>query len=267
MGVIFQDSYSLPGSDQPLTHARIGHSGNWYSGTPTASGTATGYFEDAPDVSLTYEKWKPDAIPATWENDLGSSVTVDYCAIAGHTLGTNGCTIKVQYWDGADWADLTPATAIADDMPIFCIFAPTAAQRFRVNITAGTAEPEIAVIKFGQALQMTRALYGGHTPIALARQTILRSNQSETGENLGRTKQRVMYGSSLSWSNLDADWVRTNWPPLQRAIEAEAFFLAWRPITFSEVAYCQTDSIPAPSNMGVRNLMSVEMQVRALGYD
>jgi len=268
MGVIFQDSYSLPGSDEPLTHARIAHSSNWFAGgTITASGTATGYFADAPDNSLTYEKWQADALPATWQTDLGGAQTVDYCCIAGHTLGTNGCTIKVQYWDGAAWVDMTAATAIADDMPIYCIFAPISAQIWRLNITAGTDEPTIAVIRFGASMQMQRAIYGGHTPIDMARQTILRSNYSETGEFLGRTKQRTQLASAFAWAHLTAAWVRTNWKPFQKAIETEPFFIAWRPADFSEVAYGQVDQIPSPSNMGVRDLMSVDLSMRARGYD
>jgi hypothetical protein len=267
MGVIFQASYALPGADEPLTNARIAHSGNWFSGTVTASTTAAGFFASGPDNSLTYETWKPTAIPATWENDLGSAVLVNYCCIAAHTLGTNGCTITIQYWDGSAWVDRTPATLIADNMPIFCIFAGTTAQRWRVNITAGAGNPSIGVIKFGAALQMQQPFYGGHTPLALAVQVILRSNQSETGENLGRTKQRVMFGTSFSWQHLKADWVRTNWPPFQRAMAADAFFIAWRPIDYSEVGFCQVDQIPAPSNMGVKDYMSVDMSVRALGYD
>jgi len=265
MGVVFEAGYTLPGGDEPLTHARIAHSGNWLSGgTVTASSTATDFFADGPTNSLTYEKWKGTAA-ATWEYDHGGASECDYCVIGAHTMGTDGATFTVQYWDGATWQNVSPATSPADNMPIMVIFAPETRQRWRLNITAGT--PEIGVIKFGKALQMQRALYGGHAPLDLSRQTILRSTYSESGEFLGRTKQRTYFETSFQWDNLTAAWVRTNWRPLQVAIACDPFFIAWRPGDFSEVGLVQTEQTPIPSNQGQRDLMSVSLSVRGYGYD
>lgn len=267
MGVIFQTGYSLPGGDKPLTHARIAHSGNWLSGgTITPSTTDAAYFANGPANSLTYEKWKATALAATWEYDHGAAALCDYCVIGAHNMGTNGNTLQIQYWNGASWTGVIPATAITDDMEIMAIFGQQTRQRWRISISGGSI-PEIGVIKFGKAMQMERPIYGGHAPLHMARQTVLRSNQSDTGEFLGRTKQRVQLGSTFSFANLTAAWVRANWRPFQKAIETEPFFIAWRPQDFSEVALCQSDAVPIPQNMGVRDLMSVEMQVRARAYD
>lgn len=267
MGVIFESGYSLPGGDEPLTHARIAHSSNWISGgTITASSTATDYFADGPDNSLTYEKWQPSSVTATWENNFGSSQDYDYCVIAAHDMGTQGNTLEVQTYASGSYTDLITATAITDDMPIFVIFSEQTDTRARIRITNGSA-PTIGFIKFGKAFQMERPLYGGHAPLDLARQTELRSNYSETGEFLGRTKQRTYGSTSFAWSNLTAAWIRSNWKRFQKAIETEPFVIAWRPETFSEVGFCQTDQVPIPQNQGVRDLMSVEMNVRSRGYD
>lgn len=263
MGVIFSTAYELPVTDQPLTHARIAHSRNWLSGGGSGSSTATGYFDSAPNNSLTYERWKPSTSSSTW--DLTASGTCDYCCIAAHTLGTSGCSVRIERFTGSGWAALTATTAVSDDMPIMAIFPPETATKWRVTITGGT--PEIGVIKFGRALQMPQPFYGGHTPIDLARQTMMRANMSETGEFLGRTKQRTYSQSSFAWAHLEASWVRTNWRTLQKAVETEPFFIAWRPITFSEVAFGQTSSIPTPTNMGIKDLMAVELSMTARGYD
>jgi len=269
MTVLIESGYTLPSGDYPLTHSRIAHSENWLSGgTAAASSTATDYDADAPLNSLTYELWQPTSLGATWAYDHGSAVECDYAVIAAHTLGSNGCTIKVQYsTNNSSWSDLTAATAIADDSPIFAIFEPVTARYWRINITTGSDEPTIGVIKFGAALQMPRPIYGGHAPISMARQTILRSNYSETGEFLGRTKQRTYGSTGFSWQNLPADWVHTNWPEMQRAIETEPFFVAWRPSDYDDVAFGQVDQVPVPSNQGVRDLMSVELSIRTRGYD
>ena len=267
MTVIFQTSYTLPGGDQPLTHARIAHDRNWLNGgTVTASSTASEYFANGPTNGLTYEKWKPSSLAATWEYDHGIAAECDYCVIGAHTMGTNGNTIQVQYWNGSAWVDLIPSTVVATDEPIMAIFAPQTRQRWRIRITNGTA-PTIGVIKFGKALQMQRPLYGGHAPIPFARQTILRSTKSETGEFLGRSKQRTYLQTQYAWQHLTAAWMRANWGDFQRAIEESPFFIAWRPATFGDVALCQSDEMPIPENMGIRDLMSVSLNVRARGYD
>lgn len=267
MTVIFESGYTLPGGDEPLTHARIAHARNWETGgTPSASGTDADYFLDGPDNSLTYEKWKPNVLPAHWTYTFASSATYDYCVIGAHTMGTNGNSLELKTFDGGAWTTFVSPVAIPDDSPIMVIFSPQTDTGARIRISGGT-EPEIGVVKFGQALQMERPLYGGHSPLDLARQTTMRSNKSSTGEFLGRTKLRTMFSTSFDWQNLTASWVRTNWRPFQLALEEEPFFIAWRPITFSEVGLCYVDEMPIPNNQGVRDLMSVSMSVIGYGYD
>ena len=269
MGVLFESGYSLPGSDKPTTHARIAHSANWNAGgTITASTTATGYFADAPDNSMTYEKWSPSALPATWQNDLGSALECDYCCIAGHSMGTNGNTLQVQYdsTGGGVWVDVIN-TAITSDEPIYCIFEPETYQKWRGLISNGTA-PEIAVIRFGLSLQMERPIYQGHTPINMNRKTTVRSTKSELGQWLGRSRIRSDLTGSFQWSNLTSAWARANIYPLIKAVEVEPFFIAWRPGTFTDVQYCwTTDNPEGPPNAGSRDLVSFGMNVEALGYE
>lgn len=253
-------------TDLPTTHARIAHAQNWLSGgTATASSTAAGYFADAPNNSLTYERWKPTSLPANWEYYHTGAASCDYCCIGAHTLGTNGNTLQVQFWDGA-WQDLIPATAITNDSDIFVIFPRQSRRRWRIYISNGTA-PLVGVVKFGLALQMERPLYGGHSPMEFARRTVLKTNDSESGEFLGQSKYRTFQETSYSWSNLTAAWIRQNWPSFQRAAETEPFFLAWRPGAYSEVAFGRAMGIPVPSNAGTRDLMNVELQMKARSYD
>jgi hypothetical protein len=294
MTVLYEPGYSLPQTDYPLTHARIAHSNNWLTGGKVSGGdgskllqengdalllesgdnilleaqnsTATGYYATAPDGTLTYEFWKPASLPSTWEYNHTSSAECDYCAIAAHTMGTNGNSLQVQYHDGSGWVDLVISTAITSDEPIFAIFSATTASRWRIRVSSGTA-PEIGVVKFGSAFQMQRPLFGGHSPIDMARQTILRSNYSETGEYLGRTKKRRFHATGYEWNHLTAAWIEENWPSMQSAVESEPFFIAWRPHTKEGVGFCQTDGVPIPSNMGIRDLMTVSLSVRARGYD
>lgn len=266
MGVILQGSYSLPGGDEPLTHARIAHAGNWLAGgTASASGTAAGYFEDGPLSSLTYERWKPDALAATWEYDHGSSAEADYCVIGAHTMGTNGNTLEVQYYNGSSWVDLIPATAITNNSPVFAIFGPQTRQRWRIRITNGTA-PLVGVVKFGSAMQMERPLYGEYTPPDYARQTTLSANYSESGEFLGRTKVQSHLDFDIGWRSLTRSWCDANWLPFILQIETEPFFLAPVPSVYPEVSLCQTTQSPGAPFQSSDGFLAVDLSLRAYGY-
>lgn len=266
MTVLLESGYAVPSGDEPLTHARIAHSNNWHEGgTVSASTTDSAFFEDAPTTTLTYEKWKPTALAATWAYTHGSAVECDYCCIAAHNMGTQQNDLQVQYYDGG-WVDLIAATSITSDEPIMAIFDPVTASQWRIRITQNSL-PSIGVVKFGKALQMERPLFGGHSPVNFARQTILRSNYSETGQFLGRTKLRTYLNTDYEWSNLSTTFIRNNWKSLQTAIETEPFFIAWRPGDNGDVAFGQVDEVPVPSNSGKRDLMNVSFSMRALGYD
>lgn len=270
MSVIFQPGYILPNGDYPLTHARIAHSGTWIDGTPTATSVAQGFFIAAANDSLTYEFWSPDALPGTWTLTPSSNQTIDYCCIGAHNMGTSGSTLTIEYESApAVWTPLVNAVTIADDSPVFAIFRPVTGSAFRITVNGATA-PRIGVVRFGTAMQMPQPLYGGHTPLRLARQTTMRSTKSTTGEFIGRTRIRNARSTDIGWTHLRADWVRDNWLPFEIAMEEDPFFLAWRPVTFpDDVGYCFIDSgaAPAPSNQGIKDFMDVSMTVIARGYD
>lgn len=279
MGVIFEPGYVLPQGDEPLTHARIAHAGTWVdSWLTSATSTANNFFVDGPNDSLTYEYWSPTTLPATW-NLISSSLlfpvtlrefTGDYCCIASHTLGTTGASLTIEYLNpAAMWMTIISDVTVSDDSPIFVIFKPVTAIGIRITVNGSTV-PRIGVIRFGRALQMPQPLYVGHTPLILSRQTTMRSNKSTTGEFLGRTRLRNARATEIGWTHLRADWVREYWSPFQFAMEQDPFFLAWRPITFpGDVGYCYVDggALPAPSNSGPKDFMSVSMNVIARGYD
>lgn len=263
MTVLYSAGYTLPGPDYSLKNARILHAGNWLTtGTYTASTTATGYFAVAPGNSLTYERWKATAIPAQLTVTFGGAQSITCAAVAAHTLA--GDTVALEYWTGAAWAVVVAAAVIPDNSPIMWIFPARSATQFRLNISAAPAIPEVGVFMLGNPLQMPVSIYAGHAPIDFGRQTALRSNRSDTGEYLGRTKQRAALTTDFEWTHLPRSWVLANWKLLQTSIEAEPFFLAWRPLDWQSVGYCQTDQTPGVQNMGVLDFMSASLSVRGL---
>ena len=248
----------------PLTHARIGY--RRISGSVGASSETAGSPASAANNPLTYTFWQPASVTATWEIDAGSPQSVDYLGIAAHTIADNNNSVAAQYWNGSTWVTLLD-TNPGDNRPIMLLFEGVTAQRFRVLITGGTP-PRIGVIWFGLSLAMERPIYGGHSPINLARQTVTKNNVSERGQWLGRSIVRSGSAASFQWQNLTADWYRANFDPLVKHLRTEPAFIAWRPLSFpSETAYIWTNEDIAPSNTGTRNLMSVSLNAEGLGVE
>lgn len=269
MTVIFSSGYTLPGSHQPTSHARILHRGKMRAtGSFSASSTEAGYSADAPGNALTYEKWKPTGMTGNpkWVQDMNTARNVECCGVAAHTLGSNGCGVRVQYsTDNVSWVNATNETVIEDDTPIMFIFANTSARYWRLNISGTDPDiPEIGVCRFGSMMQMGAPIWGGHSRLDFGRKTIMRSNYSETGEILGRTKQRQSLSGSFDWSHISSSWIDDNWMEFLENSETEPFFIAWRPDTYGDVGYVEAVDTPQAQIMGIVDLYSISMNVR--GY-
>ncbi len=264
MSLIITNAYLLqePFEDQPLNHARIGYRTLWRAegSTVTASSEQEGFPVSASLNELTYEFWRPESLPATWELNLSSPRNADYLGIASHTL--KGLNIILEYDNNGVWEEITQFTPDEND-PIMVLFEQVETTKFRLTIN-GSEIPSIGVIFIGQTLQMLRPIYGGHSPIKLSRSTEIEPNRSERGQWLGRSLVRKGVSASYSWDNLSDIWYRNFFDPfVEYATQSRGtFFIAWRPGKYpKEVGYCWTLSDIEPVNTGVRNLMSVEMDV------
>lgn len=268
MGTYFPPGYTLPIGDEPMTHARMLHARNWLAGgTAVASDTAAEFFTAAPLNSLTYERWQPGSMGATWTYDHGSAVLADAACIAAHKIGSSKATLEVlTSLDGVTFTSRTGPITPTDDEAIWCVLEPVVARYWRIALT-GLVRPTIGVIRFGRALQFPQPLFAGHTRERFARQTTLRTNLTETNEVVGRSLQRVNRATAYQWQHLPRAWTEANWPALQRAVEAQAFFLSWRPDDYGDVGYFMTDTVPQPTTMGIRDLYQAGIDVRGYSHD
>lgn len=245
----------------PLTHARIGYQSICTEANVVASSEAAGFpASDATNV-FTNEYWKPTTLPATWTCDAGTGVDTDYIGIAAHTLGSSGCSLTIEYsTDNSTWTQLN-AFLPADNRPIMLIYGTITARWWRFTLN-GTTAPRIGVIYIGQALQMQRAIYGGHAPLTLNRQTTIYNQVSEAGQFMARSITRQGNSTSFTWKHLTADWYREYFDPFVLAARTRPFFIAWRPSKFpEEVGYVWTSEDIRPSNMGIKDFMEVSMTV------
>lgn len=204
--------------------------------------------------------------------DFGSTDAIVNClSIAVHSLGTFGCTVGV-YLDndpafpGSALFEIEPD----DDSPIMAVFPDQQYRYCRIRITYGPDKFQIGVLKIGQALVMQHRIYGGHSPTTLCRVTASRPLMSETGQFIGRATIRHGFRGSYNWQHLEADWYREHFDPFVDLARFDAFFVAWRPVSYPhEVIYCQTppSSDIHPTNMGRRDLMEVTVPVEAHDWE
>lgn len=252
----------------PLTHARIGYESICTPDNVIASSEAAGFVAADAVNQFTTEYWQPVTLPATWTCDAGTGVDTDYIGIAGHTLGTYGNTVAIEYsTDGDNWTELF--TFVPDsNKPIMLIYETTTARYWRLTVSGGSGIPRIGVIYIGQALQMQQPIYGGHRPIVMSRRTDIYGQMSDAGQYMARTIIRKGVGTDYFWEHLTAQWVREYFDPFIKAARTRAFFIAWRPATFpADVAYCWTSNDITPENMGIRDMMSVSMSVEGWSDD
>lgn len=235
------------------------------NGIMSASTEAAGFDVNALENPLTYDKWKPTALPAWCALDIGdSSSGVNYVGIAAHTL--EGFTVKIQSsTDNMAWTDRSDPQTPTDNSAILFLFNDVTARYWRVYIT-GTGIPSIGVVYFGEVLAVERAIYGGVTPITLSRQTIISNNKSDSGNWLGRSLIRRGLTGSAQFKNLSSTFYRTYFDPFVRSARQYPFFFAWRPTVFNDdIAYVWTPDDIAPQNNGTRALMDVSFDM--MGFD
>ena len=251
----------------PLSHSRIGHQTYTRSGTATASTSAVDFPAIAALNPLTYEFWRPTALPATWTLDAGSSVSGNYIGIASHTLGTSGCTITIQGSTNNSTYTTIDSITPTDNSPIMFLFGSVSYRYWRLSIT-GSAIPSVGVVYIGTVLEMLRPCYGGLTPISLSRDTVIRPNRSEGGQWLGRSVIRSGSSMKVGYTNLENNWVRTTFKDFIDDAVVYPFFFAWRPDNYPEdVGYVWVQDDIKPSNMGRNSLMQVTFDMSGLSSE
>jgi hypothetical protein len=223
---------------------------------------------DAPLRPDTAEYWLPTALPATWELDLGASQTVDYIAVAGHTIGTAAASIAastspdlVTAYSAFGGTAVTPA----DDTPIMFVDVPTSVRRVKLTLTGGAVKPQIAVIYAGKLLSMPKGLALGWQPLTMSRQTTLQQSMSRSGQFLGQSYRRNGVHATAKFDNLTESWYRSYFDPFVKNARLYPYFFAWNPQVWPlEVGYVWTPDDIVPS-YAQSNVLSVQWQMFGIG--
>lgn len=239
----------------------------------TVSSEIAGAPKDAPLRPDTAEYWQASSLPATWKVDLGAPRDVDYVGIAGHTIGTEGCTVDIDTsLDNVAWTAFAASVLPGDDTPLLFLDAVRSARYVRVTLSGGSAVPLVAVVYVGVALVSERDVVGpGFTPINLSRQTVMNRSLSRGGQFLGQNFRRNGVTGSAKFQYLDPDTYRAQWDPFVKHARRYPFFFGWWPSDYpEEVGYVWCDKDIRPSYMGFIDaggaaLMAVSLEMQGLG--
>lgn len=224
----------------PLTRAMIGyesHARGLTAASVTVSSEAADFPRDAPLRPETWEAWKPTAVGATWQVDLGSAQEFNYVGILG-----SDSNVQVEIsTDASVWRwvvgnvdlDLYPSAAT------FIVFPLASARFLRLTLDAIGLVNSVYV---GNVLVMEKHVTPGHMPLNLARETELTTTMSRSGQMLGQTIRRMGFRAPIAFSKLTPSWIRTNFQPFVLAARQYPYFTAWNPSEFPEdVAYGWTE--------------------------
>ena len=261
MSIIMTANY-LVATTVPSWITRIGYENRARGELISASSEQTNTYKEACTSDQTFEWWQPSSLPAWWEVDFQTPTEINYVGIAVHGLGSNSCTVKVQFYAVGAWWDVAGATATpTDDTPIMILFEDKNFERYRIYIT-GSGAPRIGIIYFGRILEMPRPVkWMGHTPAYFNRQIEKRPTTSERGQRLGTSIIRQGRQASFNVDLLSETWMRSTFDDFIMSAQQYGYFIAWRPTQFSdEVFFGWTDSAIIPSNTqgGLTRRMSVE---------
>lgn len=235
-------------------------------GTLTASSEATDFQKENATDTLSYTFWRPTSLPATLEVTASGAQYIDYWGIAAHSLGSNGCTFNIEYYNGTAWVAISSAISPVTDKVIFTAFTKIYTNRVRINITSGSSIPSIGVLHCGKAFVFQRSVFIGHAPVALNPVQEYAQNISEYEFDLGRSYARKGAATNLTVNNLTPDWVRSDLYPLCEQMITKPFFFCWRPDQFTgDSGYCWLNgNYPALTNTGPKDLMSAEFTFSAM---
>ena len=249
------------GNNLPLNHARI--LWNPISGTVTAGGTDGNLATN----DFTFQRWSAGTLPSNWTIQTAANAQVDTVFIAAHNLGSTGSTVAVQTASAVGGPYTTRATVVPTDDDTIAVLinnagAPYTIREIRLAVTGASSAVQIGIIRAGVSLQMERPVFGGIIPIGLNRIVETRHAISETGQWLSRTLQRQARKTTMQWQNISAAWYRANFEPFSLTLPQRPFGLIQNPLRMPEsVAWCWVDQTPTPENMGVRDLMSVSLDI------
>lgn len=257
---------NLIAPDFPFNHARIGYKNKVSDAAITGSSEVAGFEADSIKNQLTYEFWRPAAMPANVIIDMGSAQKFNYIGLAAHTLGDEGVTLQAEYSsDNITYNNIDSSILFEENSAFMLLFDEIEYRYVRLTFTGATVF-SLGVVYVGQTLDMYRPFYSGHTPDAMGRKTTIKPTKSVAGQWVGRSIIRNGFANSYQWQNIPVDWYRVNVDPFAVSAQKYPFFMAWNISEEPEdCLYAWVSDDISPSLSGTRDLVEFGFSVEGLG--
>lgn len=211
--------------------------------TLTASTEATGYPAVSARGPQTYSQWSPTAVAAWLLATFSGSKSINYVAM--YVVEGGGCAFQPEKWDGAAYVSLGAPLTISGASVALWLFDSVSTARIRMSISGGTSMPTVATMKAGVATVLPVGMSPGFRPAYLNPEDTYSNIFSEGGQILGSHLEKSQISERIDVANIEASWVRTNWPTLRTLIRTEGIVFAWCPDDFpDEVVYGMVSETP-----------------------
>ena len=207
--------------------------------------------------------------------DINSS---DFDALGFIISGLEGdaVTVDLSYvpTGGGSFTILKSQSVSRDGCHLMTFTKPVGSYFWRITFSGITAAQSdstpisIPVIMVGKLMQFEKCIRNRYAPLDYSRKTEFLTNESGTGQYIGRSIIRRNHESTVSFDLMTAPWVRSTFQPFVRHARTKPYFFAWNPEKYpDEVNYVWTDEDIVVEYTGDRNRMSASWSMRGLGND
>jgi hypothetical protein len=212
--------------------------------------------------TLTYDYWAFD--------DNTAQVDIEYSGMVnglGLVLSNALFSLVTVYVsaNGADYTEVSFKSNMRNGANFFT-FPDTWGNYWR--ITFEKAVPSIALVKnltLGMSLEFERCLMGTHNPAPYNRSTQFVSNQSGTGEFLGRSSASVGFETGYNFGMIAPVWARNQLQEFVTHAQTGAYYVLWNDELYpDESFYGWTDADIGLSYTGDAALMSASWDARGI---
>ena len=234
--------------------------------TLTPSSEVSGFEAVNTTTWETYSAWQTTTAGAqTLTVDFGSAVSADSFGVAGHNLFSTGSAVALEHSpDGVTWTSAIGTVTPTTNEPIFRKFTSVSKRYWRFAFSS-TSAFTIANLFLGVAFQMPKPQnYGGKiAPYHKNHKAMYSRNR--TGALLGRSLKYLGGQLTLSFSNMESTWVRSNWETLYGKLMSQAFYVAVDTANYpTEAAYAWVGDDVAGPQWKSSNLVDITLDLETL---
>lgn len=195
---------------------------------------------------------------------LSGAKTCDYFAYYNTDLHDNGGNIRLQFWNGAIWVDSFAAHSPTDNAPFFIKFAQVSSDKYRIVIDS-TPASIVSVVSFGNVTPIPYGLSSNFNSPHNAQQYKNITNESETGNFIGRSVRKGATPFNVSSELFEYDWMISTWRPFLRHLERKPCFFKWSDTTYTEESvFCWSEPDIATPSYSDGHFLNIDLSLRGL---